>query len=65
MNNVLEEVAQNYQFQMKEQSNEDIYNQITPRNLSPKVPEVEEALNLISDLKTVDAYFFQKLKEVK
>ena len=60
---VLEEIAANYQPEMKEYSDEEIYNQTTSRESSPKISEVNQALDLISSLKKVDCYFFQKVKE--
>lgn len=60
---VLEEIAANYQPEMKERSDEEIYNQTTSRESSPKISEVNQALDLISSLKKVDCYFFQKVKE--
>lgn len=60
---ILEEIANNYQFEMKEYSNEEIYNKTTSRKSSPKIHEVNEALELISSLKEIDCYFFQKIKE--
>ena len=60
---VLEEVAEHYQPEMKVCSDEEIYNQTTSRESSPRISEVNQALDLISSLKKVDCYFFQKVKE--